>query len=538
MIRYFCYIIAAFIISTNLVWGAVTGSVIVRPSKLEITARPGEIIQREFTITNQSSDNLNLTLRFENLSAPTDPLDGAILAEDSEPIYPLTPYLAALERDFVLPASGQITVPISLQLPKNISPGGFYGAAVFSVTTPPALESNTQLVTRLAPLIFLRVSGEMIEAGSLLDFDLIGRHVRFSNTMPIFYLTYQNTGNIYVNPHGLIEVKNRLTGRQIDLAIDPWFVLPGTTRIREIGVTDPLAGGFPTGWYEANLALNPGYGDTTSVGQANFVIVSPIIFGLIIILLCLILIFVIKRFWKIIFILILFATATHITWAEVASSTNYRLQSDSLNFGGRLSTSTNYGLESTAGELATGTSTSSNYGLNAGYQQMVSSFLSITAPSDVSLSAIAGTGVSSGSVAWTVTTDNSAGYTLAIKAGSSPALVSGGDSFTDYTPSGANPDYSWSVAASLSAFGFSPEGTDTASRYLDNGSSCGVSASNAVNQCWDGFSTTNRTIAQSSAANTPSGVATTVKLQAEIGASKTQPVGNYTSTLTVTATPR
>mgnify|MGYP001604268538 FL=1 len=39
--------------------------------------------------------------------------------------------------------------------------------------------------------------------------------------------------------------------------------------------------------------------------------------------------------------------------AYVASSTNYRLQADSLNFAGNLSTSSSYNLQDTGGELGT-----------------------------------------------------------------------------------------------------------------------------------------------------------------------------------------
>ena len=61
--------------------------------------------------------------------------------------------------------------------------------------------------------------------------------------------------------------------------------------------------------------------------------------------------------------------------AQVMQSTNYQIQSDSINFGGGFSSSTNYALESTAGELATGESSSTNYSLKAGYQQMVNNFI-------------------------------------------------------------------------------------------------------------------------------------------------------------------
>lgn len=543
MTRHLFSILVALVIPATLIHSATTnGSVRLAPSKIEITANPGEIIRREFTITNQSSDSFEVTLQFEDLTTPADPFDGAALAENSPPLSPVTPYLSTPKQNFTLLPSGQAVVPIVIQLPAAMPPGGFYGAAIFSIAGNETGISGTRVVTRLAPLLFLRVNGEAIEAGELRDFNLIGRHWRFSSNQPIFYLTYQNTGTIYLNPYGLIELKNQISGQKINLPIDPWFVLPGATRIREIGVLP--VGGLASGWYQARLALNRGFGDLIDKRTINFIIVTPptlwgIGLGLIILL---IMVRGLRRRAALQLIILLAIAGviifTNMAWAEVASSTNYRLQADSLNFGGGLSNSTNYSLESTLGELATGNITSTNYGLLAGYQQMVSSFIAITAPSDVTLSGIAGTGASSGSVVWTVTTDNSAGYTLSVKAGSSPALAVSGDSFSDYAPSGANPDYNWSVGASASAFGFSPEGTDIASRYLDNGSSCGTGASNATDQCWDGFSTTNRTIAQSSTSNNPSGVVTTVKLKAEIGNSKTQPVGSYAATLTVTATPR
>ena len=52
--------------------------------------------------------------------------------------------------------------------------------------------------------------------------------------------------------------------------------------------------------------------------------------------------------------------ATEVGLAQVRSSTNYQLQSDSINIGGGLSSSTNFVQESTVGEVATGVGTSTN----------------------------------------------------------------------------------------------------------------------------------------------------------------------------------
>ena len=239
-----------------------------------------------------------------------------------------------------------------------------------------------------------------------------------------------------------------------------------------------------------------------------------------------------------IFIILVFILLATQARAYVASSTNYRIQSDSINTGGATSSSATYNLEDTIGEIGTGTSTSATYNIHAGYQAMqADAYISLSSPSDITLTSFTNTagGSSASTASWTVITDSSAGYTLSIKASTNPALKSSSDSFADYTPSGAVPDYNWTVGSSASAFGYSPEGDDVASRFKDNGSICGTGSSETDNQCWDGLSTSNTTMAQGSSSNIPSGVATTVRFQAEAGASKNQAVGSYAATITITA---
>lgn len=165
-------------------------------------------------------------------------------------------------------------------------------------------------------------------------------------------------------------------------------------------------------------------------------------------------------------------------------------------------------------------------------------YITVSAPADVTLSpAIGGLsgGVGDGNAVWKVTTNSSSGYQLDIKASSSPALAVSPYSFADYVPSTANPDYNWSVSSSASEFGYTVEGTHTASKFLDNGSACATGSGNVADRCWLGFSTTDQTIATSAAANEPSGTDTTVKFRAEAGNQRMQEDGNYTATVVVTA---
>jgi hypothetical protein len=227
-----------------------------------------------------------------------------------------------------------------------------------------------------------------------------------------------------------------------------------------------------------------------------------------------------------------------VTYAQTMQSTNYRIQSDSINIGGGFSSSTSYSLESTAGENATGDSDSASYGLRAGYQQMVNAFISMTAPATVlmtpSIPGVSG-GYANGSTTVTVTTDSAGGYELSISSEQGPAMSKGGDSIADYVPAG-DPDYTFTIDATDAYFGYSPSGVDTIARFKDDGASlCNTGSFETALACWDGLSTTQEPIARSTGGNMPNGATTTVNFRVGIGGAVVQPPGTYTATTTLTA---
>jgi hypothetical protein len=228
-------------------------------------------------------------------------------------------------------------------------------------------------------------------------------------------------------------------------------------------------------------------------------------------------------------------------FGQVRQSTNYQIESDSVNFAGSRSTSTNFTLEDTAGEIATGRSTSTNYRLNAGYQQMQEVYIALSAAPDVimdtTIPGLSG-GEANGSTTVTVTTDSRAGYQLTIAAENDPAMQSGADTIADYSPVGAVPDFTFTYGASEAVFGFTPEGADVAVRYLNDGLNvCGTGSLEAADACWDGLGTTSVPVATAATSNHPTGATTTIKFRTAIGSSVGQPPGVYVATTTLTALP-
>ena len=239
------------------------------------------------------------------------------------------------------------------------------------------------------------------------------------------------------------------------------------------------------------------------------------------------------------FSLPIFLLGFFVSNAYVASSPNYRIETDVVSFGGGLSTSTNYSIQDSLSDRALGVVSSASNSINSGPIPMYDGSISITYPGSVALSPGFKSdegGQGNGEVTVIVTTDNVGGYNLYVKSNSSPALSSSDDSFSNYgTLISGTPDFDWLNSATDSRFGFTPEGIDVVQKYKDDGVSCNVGALNTTDKCWDSIETTNKVIATSFSENQPSGTETKIKLRSEAGSSRNQKAGSYNAEIVVTA---
>lgn len=139
-----------------------------------------------------------------------------------------------------------------------------------------------------------------------------------------------------------------------------------------------------------------------------------------------------------------------------------------------------------------------------------------------------------GSSAWTVVSNGASGYSLAVKASASPALVSGGNSFADYTEAVAGTPEAWSVGSGDKEFGYSAYGTDTATAEYGAAATCGAAGVPDVGQYYEGFSTSDNIIATRATVTPVAGITTTICFAAEQN-NVFAPAGTYQATITGTA---
>jgi hypothetical protein len=181
--------------------------------------------------------------------------------------------------------------------------------------------------------------------------------------------------------------------------------------------------------------------------------------------------------------------------------------------------------------------------------QTVTEEISISVPGDVamapSIPGVTGNaGVpSTGSATWTVITNCSAGFNLALKASTDPAMqLDGSNQFTDYSTAAPSvPDYDWSSpAASAAEFGYTVEpetAADAAQIFKNNGvNTCNDAAgTQSDSHCWVDFTTLDVIAVDRGSATDSSGQDALVKFQAESN-EKFLASGDYTATVTATAT--
>lgn len=179
-------------------------------------------------------------------------------------------------------------------------------------------------------------------------------------------------------------------------------------------------------------------------------------------------------------------------------------------------------------------------------QTVTSEISFLTQASDVVMNGtIAGVtgGTSNGGTQVVVLTNDASGYTMTIKASSSPAMQgnSQGGSINDYTPAtGGVPDYAFSVPSGYE-FGYTVSASttaDLAQKFKDDGAACntGTNDTSGFASCWYGLSTVATSTIVRTTATPASGATTTLFFRVTINPNSGLAEDTYTATSTLTVT--
>jgi hypothetical protein len=254
------------------------GDFVLEPGKMEVVVNPGEKVTKYIAVTNRINDTIDFQIEVEDFVGSRDrDTPVTLLGDDRSPTSfkdGLIPEISA----FSLKFGERITLPITIDVPVDAQPGGYYASVL--VSNAPSKDQagsgdsatvRTKIVSRLGVLFFIRVRGPVNEDGALQDFKVAGpKKPLYSKAPEGFEILFENTGTIHLVPYGLITIKNTFGSPVATLAVDAYFSLPSSLRYRDISWPSK---GFHIGRYTATLNLNRGYGDIIDTKVISFWII-------------------------------------------------------------------------------------------------------------------------------------------------------------------------------------------------------------------------------------------------------------------------
>lgn len=229
----------------------------ISPALIEETLDPGFTKQYSIKITNLESSEQQYFLLTRNIR---DVRPGGVpvfaRAEDEETGMELADWIELETNEILLEANESITVQFTMRVPEDASPGSHFGGVFVTRDAPELQNSGAAVGYQVANIISIRVTGDVIEQGSIRQFST---DKFFYSTQNVgFNARIENAGNVLIRPFGPVVIKNML-GQEVDKFIfnqDQGGVFPGRTRDF---VFDWQGEGVGFGRYE--VVLSAIYGD-------------------------------------------------------------------------------------------------------------------------------------------------------------------------------------------------------------------------------------------------------------------------------------
>ncbi len=250
----------------------------IAPPVLNLIADPGEVIQTKIALRDISSTSLLVTSEVNDFTADTETEDGTpkvdLDATEKSP-YSIIDWVTPIPS--ITLKSRQIeNLPVTIRVPKDAAPGGYYGVVRFTATAPNIEESGVALSASLGAMIFIRVKGDAKESMAIEEFyaSKDGDRGSFFDAIPLdFTERVKNNGNVHEQPIGRILVTD-MFGKpavNVNVNLEGRNVLPGSIRRFQQPLDKGAVGDrILFGLYTATLTLKYGPSGQTVTKSVQF----------------------------------------------------------------------------------------------------------------------------------------------------------------------------------------------------------------------------------------------------------------------------
>lgn len=265
----------------------------IAPPVVYLNVDPGQSVKTQIFIRDISSGNLLVNGTVNNFVAGGE--DGTpkiILDKNTEnDAYSLVDWVTPLPSLLLIPREIKSMI-VTINVPKDASPGGHYGVIRFT-SVPPSLEgSGVSLAASIGVLLLITVSGEVKEGLSVEELSVSSNGKKgsfFESGTLQFSERLKNTGNVHVQPIGQVSITD-MFGKKfaaVNVNLPPGNVLPQSIREFKQPLDKSVIGNKRLfGRYTAKLSVTYGTDKKVAASSITFWVipyklVAAVIAGLI-----------------------------------------------------------------------------------------------------------------------------------------------------------------------------------------------------------------------------------------------------------------
>jgi hypothetical protein len=207
----------------------------IAPPVIYLNVSPGQTINTQILIRDISSGTLLVTGQVNDFVASgQDGTPKVLLDNDANNPYGLKTWVAPLPKLLLIPREIK-SLPVTIHVPADASPGGHYGVVRFTASAPSLEGSGVSLSASLGSLLLLTVSGNITQSLTTQQFTVSknGKAGSVFQSGPLsFDETLKNNGNVHVQPVGQVIITD-MFGKKfaaVNVNSPPGNILPGSTR--------------------------------------------------------------------------------------------------------------------------------------------------------------------------------------------------------------------------------------------------------------------------------------------------------------------
>ncbi len=263
-------------------------SLVVSPPNTMIDGKPGEVVQKNIKITNNSEDQeLILKVHVKNFIVQDD-LGTPVLVDDKvSGRYLASPWFTTEKSELVIPAKTTERLVVIITIPSDALPGGHYAGVFFEPVPARNLKSTVSYTSaQVGSLFSITIPGDIKYDALIKDFKTTNNVMEFG---PVeFVANIENQSDAHISPSSNIVIHDMIGRKLTEIKLSDVNIFPFTSR--------NLKGTWNTTWglgrYAATLTASYGPGLVASRTMYFWIMPYKLIAALLVVLMVLLVVII------------------------------------------------------------------------------------------------------------------------------------------------------------------------------------------------------------------------------------------------------